>query len=183
MVQPRAQERTVKIAKIIAILLTVAIVIFAGYWLIVGQAQVMVVPEVPAAYPGPRLASRIFYAPYPPAAMYLATAVLVLVGVIKQKWLPVAWIGLAILFVWSVLFLFSSGAAVLAVVAVLFILLTIIQTRRLVYAWIELIVLLALSVLLKYDLASTLLSATGVLLIVLTLIPGCSAVRTVARDL
>jgi hypothetical protein len=62
----------------------------------------------------------------------------------------IAWIGLAILFMWSILFLFSSGVAFLPAAGVLLILLTIIQARRLLYAWIELIVLLASSVLLRY---------------------------------
>ena len=60
---------------------------------------------------------------------YSLAAVMIIGGILYRK-LRIAWIGLAFLFIVSVLFLFSSGAAVLPVDVVLLILLIIIQRTQ-----------------------------------------------------
>lgn len=61
------------------------------------------------------------------AGFFYTLAAGMIVGGLLHGKLRIAWYGLAFLFVISVLFVFSSGAALLPVVAALFILLIIIQ--------------------------------------------------------
>lgn len=75
---------------------------------------------------GERIVREIVYQPYPAAAAPLLAALLFLLGLLIRK-LALAWLGLTVLLVFSLLFLFSSGAALLPLVGVLLVLLTILQ--------------------------------------------------------
>ena len=117
----------VSVAAAIALLLAAAIAIIAIRMLAIGQSWT-VVSEIPLseASEGISQPATIEYTPYPAAGFPLLGAALLIVGLLTHK-LAVAWGGLAILITFSVLFLFSSGAALLPIVGLLLILLVIIQ--------------------------------------------------------
>jgi hypothetical protein len=110
---------------ILAILLTVYIALQALRWLVVGQA-VTTVAEV-ASPQQPVQVVSVTYVPYPAAAIPLLAAGLLLSGLFARKWLRMAWVGVATLLLFSVLFLFSSGAAFLPATFVLLVLLALLQ--------------------------------------------------------
>jgi len=116
----------VNVATALAILLAIAVAVHAIRLLIVGQAWT-VVSEVPlseATQEAPEVAS-VEHGPYPAAAVPLLAATVLLAGLLTRQ-MPLAWIGMMGLLVFSVLFLFSSGAMLLPVVGLLLILLSII---------------------------------------------------------
>jgi hypothetical protein len=124
-VDNRLRTLTQKATLSLAILLTVFVGFQALRWLVVGQA-ITTVAEVSS----PQQAAQVLgvdYVPYPAAAIPLLAAALLLSGLFARKWLPIAWAGIAILLIFSVLFLFSSGAALLPVAFVLLVLLVILQ--------------------------------------------------------
>ncbi len=163
----RAREIMAFAARFAALLVTIGVSVLAVYWLIVGHKWTGITSQ---GYAGVPPTPVVTYEPYPPAVMYLVAAVLLVVGLVKFRWLPVAWLGLALLLTWSLLFLFSSGAEVLPAAAALLILLTVLQTRRLALAWMALLILLAVAIELNYPLAIGLLCATGLVLLLLTVI-------------
>lgn len=115
--------------KAIAILLVSVVAFYAIALLVVG-AQVTGVSETPIeeinnADPVP-FAMSIEYVPYPPAIVPFLAAVLMLTGLIGRKKI-FAWIGLGILLVFSLLFLFSSGAILLPIGGLLLVLLPLIN--------------------------------------------------------
>jgi hypothetical protein len=175
--EERAREIIALAARFAAILATIGVSVLAVYWLIVGHKWTGITSPGHAGVPPTPF---VKYEPYPPAIMYLFAAVLLVVGLAKLRWLPVAWLGLALLFTWSLLFLFSSGAAVLPAAEALLILLTVLQTRRLALAWIALFILLVVAIELSDPLAVGLLVATGLVLFLLTvtgLLPRIAAAR------
>lgn len=89
--------------------------------------QVEVVKEVPFSYEGLPPVGRILYERYKPAAGYLAASASLLLGLVAKKLMPLAWVGIAFLIVWSVLFLFSSGAAFLPAAGILLLLLVLVH--------------------------------------------------------
>lgn len=113
-------------ARILAILLTIVISVVATFLLFV-QQPVEVVKEVPLGYEGVPPVGQILYERYKPAVIYLAASALLLLGLVVKKLMPLAWIGIVFLIIWSVLFLFSSGAAFLPVAGILLILLGVVQ--------------------------------------------------------
>ena len=113
-------------ARILAILLTIVISVVATFLLIV-QQPVEVVKEVPLGYEGVPPVEQILYERYKPAAIYIAASALLLLGLVVKKLMPLAWIGIVFLIIWSVLFLFSSGAAFLPAAGILIILLAVVQ--------------------------------------------------------
>ena len=113
-------------AWMLAILLTIVIVVVSTVLLFVPQ-PVEVVQEVPQGYEGALPVERILYERYRPAAGYLAASALLLLGLLVKKILPLAWVGIVFLIIWSVLFLFSSGAAFLPVAGILIVLLGVVQ--------------------------------------------------------
>lgn len=124
----RGKAIIANVATIVAILLGAVVVIFTLRLLILGQA-VTIVTEIPITVDSQEIPSvaSVEYVPYPAAIVPLIAVALLLSGLTMRKQLLIAWIGLAILFAFSVLFLFSSGAALLPVAGLLLILLTIIQ--------------------------------------------------------
>lgn len=113
-------------ARLLAILLAIVILGVAALLLFVPQ-PVEVVKEVPLGYEGVPPVERILYERYKPAAAYLAASGLLLLGLVVKKLMPLAWIGIVFLIIWSVLFLFSSGAAFLPAAGILIILLGVVQ--------------------------------------------------------
>lgn len=115
-------------ATALAILLAGAVALFALQLLIVGM-PLTVVPEVPEGTQDLPQAVTMVHAPYPFAVVPFLAMIFFLGGLLSQK-LLVAWLGWAVLGIFSALFLFSSGAALLPAVGVLFALLTIISYAR-----------------------------------------------------
>ncbi len=113
-------------ARILAILLTIVIFVVATLLLFV-QQSVEVMKEVPLGYEGVPPVEQILSERYKPAAGYLAASVLLLIGLVGKTLMPLAWVGIVFLIIWSVLFLFSSGAAFLPAAGILIILLAVVQ--------------------------------------------------------
>jgi hypothetical protein len=114
-----------RVATAVAILLAGGVALFALRLLVVG-VPLTVVPEVPV---GSEQLARVVdmeYAPYPFAIVPFIAMILFVGGLLTQK-LWIGWVGWVILVVFSALFLFSSGAAVLPAAGVLFVLLVIIS--------------------------------------------------------
>lgn len=76
-----------------------------------------------------QIVQEIVYHPYPAAAAPLLASLVCLLGLLIRKYV-LAWFGLAVLLIFSLLFLFSSGAALLPVAGVLLVLLTILQFNQ-----------------------------------------------------
>lgn len=113
-----------------AILLIAAVAFYALRLLIVGEAWT-VVPEVSiteALKQAPRGIVR-FSPTTRPVVVPLLAAAMLLAGLLTRK-LVIAWIGLAVLFLFSALFLFSIGAGLLPMAGLLLILLTIITVLQ-----------------------------------------------------
>ena len=117
----------VKVATAIAILLAVAVALYTLHLLFIGQSWTVVqeTPRAEGLEGSPGESSRL---PAPQAILGLLAAALLLGGLLKRKML-IAWIGLAVLSVFAVLFLFGVGGVLLPVVGLLLGLLTIIQLR------------------------------------------------------
>lgn len=115
-------------ATALAILLAGAVALFALQLLIVG-VPLTVVPEIPAGTQELPGVVSVEYAPYPFAMVPLMAMILFIGGLLTQKLLA-GWVGWAILTLFTVLFLFSSGAALLPAVVILLVLLTIISYAR-----------------------------------------------------
>lgn len=132
-------------AAILAVFIAAGVAMWSAYLLVVGMPGVRVpveivhvTPEVPRtplaattevsrgdATQEARRAT-VVHEPYPPAIVPLLASGLMVIGLFIGR-LRVSWIGLAILFGFSVLFLFSMGAGLLPVDITLLALLGIIQ--------------------------------------------------------
>ena len=110
----------------LAILLVLMIVAVSLYLLLSGH-KVTVFSETSESYEGPPLALGVYSEPYLPALLYLIAAAPLLVGLTSRNQLFFAWIGLILLFVFSLCFLFSSGGVFIPFTAILLVLLIIIQ--------------------------------------------------------
>lgn len=113
-------------ARILAFMMTIFISVVAIFLFFV-QQPVEVLKEAPLGYEGSPPVERILYERYKPFAGYAAAAALLLLGLVVKKRMPLAWIGIVFLILWSVLFLFSSGAAFLPAAGILIILLRVVQ--------------------------------------------------------
>jgi hypothetical protein len=87
-----------------------------------GVSETVTVGEEPVR------SEQAFYQPYPAAWGYLVSGGLIAIGLSRRKWLPVAWVGVIGLTLWSGVWLFSSGAAFLPLAGVTILLLAIIST-------------------------------------------------------
>jgi len=110
----------------LAILLVLMIIAFALY-LLFGGHRVTVYTESPQSYEVSPLLQGIYSESYLPALLYLIAAAPLLVGLTSRDRLFFAWIGLILLFVFSLCFLFSSGGVFIPFTAILLVLLIIIQ--------------------------------------------------------
>ena len=127
--KPRFQPIVNAAATALAILLAGAVALFALKLLVVG-VPLTVVPEVPEGTQELPGVVNVEYMPYFVGVVPLV-AMILLIGGFLAKRPAISWIGWAILGLFSVLFLFSSGAALLPAAGVLLVLLAIISyTRR-----------------------------------------------------
>jgi hypothetical protein len=117
----------IKVAlRALAILIVLMMIAFALYLLLGGQ-KVTLYTETRESYEGPPLLQGVYSEPYLPALLYLIAAAPLLVGLTSRDRLPFAWIGLILLFAFSLCFLFSSGGAFIPFAAILLVLLIVIQ--------------------------------------------------------
>ena len=108
-----------------AIVLSAAIALLGLYVAIIGIPTSYIMETI--TQEGETITTKpVFQYHYIAGLFYALAAVMIIGGLLYGK-LRIAWWGLAFLFVISVLFLFSSGAAVLPVDVVLLVLLIIIQ--------------------------------------------------------
>lgn len=105
-------------ARGVAILIALAVISLALY-LIVRGAEITAVPEAPLV-PAQDSARELFellptsyFRIYWPAVVYLLGGLGIILGLTRHEFLPAAWISWILLSIWSVLYLFSSGAALL----------------------------------------------------------------------
>lgn len=102
-----------------ACLISLYVAAYAIRLLIIGEQRTTVV-ETPITEGISHLpnVTAVEYVPYPVALIPLVAALLLLGGLLIRK-SPIAWIGLAILIAFSLLFLYSSGGVLLPWVAIL----------------------------------------------------------------
>jgi hypothetical protein len=106
-----------------AVLLAAATAVRAASLLVVGETRTVVRELPPGA---PQAPPSIVHVPYLPAVIPLAAAALLLAGLLSRTlWL--AWVGLAVLCVFGVLFVFSHGLLLLPVAGLLLLLLPLIH--------------------------------------------------------
>lgn len=114
----------VKVATAVAILLAVAVALLGLFLAIVGTSWMLVEQFVTPE--GTSTVESTARYPTQHGLFGALAAVMMIVGLLMGK-LRIAWYGIAFLFAYSVLFLFSVGAALLPVDFILLILLIIIQ--------------------------------------------------------
>ncbi len=114
-------------AAVSAILIAAVIALLGLYAAIVGFPQSSI--SITGTLTGTQEETVMFQYHYIRGLFYALAAVVIIGGILYAK-LRISWFGLALLFVLSVLFLFSSGAALLPVDVVLLILLIIIQRTQ-----------------------------------------------------
>ena len=122
----RANTRLVTVATVAAILVAVAVALFAIYLLVIGQTGTLV-REVPYGQPLPP--GAVVRMPYQPAVAPMLAAVLLIIGLLTKR-LSIAWAGLALLFLFSGLAMFSWGLAFLPGAVLLLVLLLVIRATR-----------------------------------------------------
>jgi hypothetical protein len=105
-----------------AVLVAAQVALRAISLLVVGETRTHVA-EVPPGTPLPP--PTVVHVPYPPAVIPLAGAALLLVGLLARK-LALAWSGVAVLSVFSVLFVFGQGGAFLPAAGLVLLLLILI---------------------------------------------------------
>lgn len=105
-------------ARGIAILIALAVISLALF-LIVRGVEISSVPEAPListqmpSMEPTEFSPASYYTIYWPAVVYLLGGLGIILGLTRQELLPAAWISWVLLSIWSVLYLFSSGAALL----------------------------------------------------------------------
>lgn len=127
-VSKNTKWRIINSALVVSIVLAIVVALYALFLLANGQ-QVIVVQEVPEGNMPPYGITTFESAPYPAAVIPLGAAIFLLGGLLTKK-LWIAWIGLGVLLTFSILFLFSSGAAFLPIAGILLILIIIFQFSR-----------------------------------------------------
>src|SRR5574341_610616 len=116
-------------ARVVAVSLLLLAAFFGGRLLVPG-VQITEYREVPIGESGPPQIERVYFRPYPGGVGYLGLAGLAALSLINRKLLPLAWMGVLLLTGWSIMWLFSSGAAILPVDGLLLVFLTIITITR-----------------------------------------------------
>ena len=111
-------------ARLAAYLLIAALAAWAAYFVIAGVPYTSYA-EVPPGQPlGP---AQTVYMPYYPALYSPLVLLLVIVGLIRDQWLPLAWIGLLLHLAIGVLLIFSFGILYIGVTGLLVTLVSLIQ--------------------------------------------------------
>lgn len=147
-------------ARATSILITVAVGFYGLFLFVVGQ------PWTVVREGGGGVTVQWYSAP--PALLIIAGDLVLLSGLLKRK-LWITWIGFGFLLVFSMLFLFGIGGALIPLVSALLVFLILIQTQRALIAWVILIVLFAFSLFIRFDFAIPILFVTGLVLMLLTI--------------
>lgn len=120
-------SRIVNIATAVAVVLALAVAFYGLFLALVGMPATLVQAYNPfEGTGGEKIAIRY---PTPHALLGTLAATMIIVGLLMRK-LKAAWIGLAVLFAYSAVFLFSTGLGLLPVAVVLLILLNIIYSSQ-----------------------------------------------------
>lgn len=105
---------------LVAVVVAISVAAYAINLLVVGETWT-IVPETINGVSSNELDITTVRVPYPPAFIPLIAATVLLIGFLGQR--PgLAWLGLAALLVFSLLFVFSGGGILLPVCALLFVL-------------------------------------------------------------
>jgi hypothetical protein len=119
-------DRNVKVATAVAVVLASAVAFYGLFLALVGIPVTLVQEYTP--FGGTAGENTIQYTT-PHALLGTLAAAIIIVGLMIRK-MKVAWIGLATLFAYSTVFLFSIGILLLPIAAVLLILLNIIHSSQ-----------------------------------------------------
>ena len=106
------------LARVGAFIVLVYVALYA-LWLLIFGLPITSYREVPEGFQGAPYLSSTYSQPYPAAAVYLTAAGFAMIGLIRRDWLRLAWLSVALMVLWSVLRLFSTGAALLPVEGIL----------------------------------------------------------------
>ena len=117
------------LARVGAFIVLMYVALYA-LWLLIWGLPITSYKEVPEGFQGAPYLSSTYSQPYPTAAIYLATAGFAMIGLMRHDWLRFAWLSIAIMVLWSVIWLFSSGAALLPVEGILLVLMALITYTR-----------------------------------------------------
>jgi hypothetical protein len=117
-------SRIVKVATTVVIVLATAVALSGLFLAFVGMPTTLVQEKNP--FEGTGGEKTIIRYTVPHALLGTLSAVIIIGGLLTRKQL-IAWIGLAFLFAYSTLFLFSVGVGLLPVAVVLLVLLVMVQ--------------------------------------------------------
>jgi hypothetical protein len=151
----------------VTLLLVLGFAVWAIYLLAVGL-PVTVIPESPPGATTPP--GAIVYQPYFGAVYSLAALLLVGAGLLRSKWLPLAWVGVALHLLSGGLLIFSMGILYIAVAGGLAVPLGMLQwqitqqRKWLATAWIGVGLVLLVGILLAGTSLATIILASGILL-------------------
>jgi hypothetical protein len=98
------------------VLLVVMLIAWALYLLSAGLPVTRTAEARPGEPPPP---AQVLYLPYEPARLSLVLLAAVLIGLLGDRWLPLAWIGIALHLAYGVLLIFSLGALYIVAAAAL----------------------------------------------------------------
>ncbi len=121
-------SRIVKAATAVAVVLAAAVAFYGLFLALVGMPATSVQEYNPFEGTGGEKTAIRYSTPH--ALLGTLAAAMIIVGLLIRK-LKVAWIGLATLFAYSAVFLFSTGIGLLPVAVVLLILLNVIYSQKL----------------------------------------------------
>jgi hypothetical protein len=162
-----------RLARTVAFLLLAALAAWAAYLVVVGVSYTVVSQVQPGQPLGP---AQIVYEPYYPAFYSPLALLLVAIGLIRDRWLPLAWVGLLLHLAVGGLLIFSLGIVYIAATGLLAVFVGIIdwqashQDRWLVAAGCGAAVVLLVGVLLRGTIYTVLLIAAGSVLAGLVII-------------
>lgn len=106
-----------QIARLVAFLLVIAFIAWAIYLLVVGLPHT----QIPEGQPDEGLppGATTVYRPYSGAIYSLAALLLIGIGLFKDEWLPLAWLGVTLHFIFGAFLVWSMGILYVAVAGAL----------------------------------------------------------------
>jgi len=119
-------SRIVKAATAVIIVMTTAVALYGFFLALVGMPATSVQEYNPLGTDGEKTTIQQLS---PHALLATLAAAMIIIGLLIRK-LKIAWIGLAILFAYSAIFLFSTGGGLLPIAVILLILLAIIHSSQ-----------------------------------------------------
>jgi hypothetical protein len=124
----------------VGLILVTILFVWAVYLLVVGIPSVLVTEVALGETVPPE--EMIVYHPYPGAWYSLLALLLIASGLLKEQWLPMAWIGVAAQFIFGVILIFGMGLVYMAIAGGFAVLLGVLhqqisqQNKWLIPAWI-----------------------------------------------